>query len=134
MTILINYFLLKLHMHTMHVNTLHVVNEQTVHSVTESFSKFTSIILLQNPSSHQLKTMIQMYCCFILFLSFCAMFCTSLFIFLSSGHCVVCPSSIYNFWLPHYYLQPFLQIYCICFHNLVYENNIKWTKNGCAYK
>ena len=51
---------------------MHVVNEQTAHSINESFSKFTSIILLQNPSSHQLKTMIQMFicCCFFLFFVF----------------------------------------------------------------
>ena len=91
MTILIKYFLLKLHMHTMYANKLHVANEQTAYSVIESFQNFTSIILLQNPSSHQLKTMIQMFCCCCFFLAFCAMFCTSLFIF--------------------FYL---LAIYCIC--------------------
>jgi hypothetical protein len=34
---------------------------------------------------------------------FCVMFCRSLFallLFFSLGHCVVCPSAIYGFWLP----------------------------------
>ena len=30
----------------------------------------------------------------------------------SLGHCVVCPFSMYGFWLPHLYLQTHLQIYC----------------------
>ena len=39
--------------------------------------------------------------CYSIF-SFMCMFCRSLFILLSFsfGHCVVCPSSIYGFWLP----------------------------------
>ena len=30
----------------------------------------------------------------------------------SLGHYVVCPFSMYGFWLPHLYLQTHLQIYC----------------------
>jgi hypothetical protein len=30
----------------------------------------------------------------------------------SLGNCVVCPFSMYGFWLPHLYLQTHLQIYC----------------------
>ena len=44
----------------------------------------------------------------------CVMFCRSLF-----GHCVVCPSSIYGFWLPLWYIQTLIQ----CTENIlhVYE-------------
>ena len=44
-------------------------------------------------------------------LVFCAMFCCSLFIFLSvfsSAYCFVCSSSIYSFWLLLWYFQTFL--------------------------
>ena len=65
-------------------------------------------------------------------LAFCVLFCRSLFfvllyfffwplcclffcllaivlsVLLSFGHCVVCSSSIYGFWLPHWFLQTFL--------------------------
>ena len=34
-------------------------------------------------------------------------FCISLFVLLSVGLCIVCPSSIYGFWLPLCYLQHF---------------------------
>ena len=42
--------------------------------------------------------------------SFMCMFCRSLFVlsYFSFGHCVVCPSSIYGFWLPLWYLQALL--------------------------
>ena len=42
--------------------------------------------------------------------SFMCMFCRSLFVLLSFsfGHCVVCSSSIYGFWLPLWYLQTLL--------------------------
>jgi len=30
----------------------------------------------------------------------CVVFCRSFIVFFSFGHCVVCPSSIYGFWLP----------------------------------
>jgi hypothetical protein len=44
-----------------------------------------------------------LYVCFIdRFLSFCTF---------SFGHCVVCSSSIYGFWLPLWYLQTLLNIY-----------------------
>jgi len=43
-------------------------------------------------------------------LVFCVMFCRSLFVLFSCGHCIVCPSSIYGFWLPLWYLQNFLSI------------------------
>jgi len=44
--------------------------------------------------------------CYSIF-SFMCMFCRSLFVFctFSDGHCVVCPSSIYGFRLPLWYLQ-----------------------------
>ena len=41
-------------------------------------------------------------------LVFCVMFCRSLFVLFSFGKCNVCPSSIYSFWLPLWYLQTFL--------------------------
>ena len=37
------------------------------------------------------------------------------FCLFSFGHCIVCPSTIYGFWLPLWYLQTFLTLY-ICFH------------------
>jgi len=37
----------------------------------------------------------------------------SLFVFVSFFcHCVVCPSSIYGFWLPLWYIQAFLMWWC----------------------
>jgi hypothetical protein len=44
-----------------------------------------------------------LYVCFI---DRCLSFCT-----FSFGHCVVCSSSIYGFWLPLWYLQTLLNIY-----------------------
>jgi hypothetical protein len=41
-------------------------------------------------------------------LVFCVMFCRSLFIPLSFGHFIVCPSSIYGFWLPLWYFKLFV--------------------------
>jgi hypothetical protein len=43
-------------------------------------------------------------------LSFMCMFCRSFlsFYLFYFGHCVVCPSSIYGFWLPFWYLQTLL--------------------------
>ena len=43
-------------------------------------------------------------------LVFSVMFCRLLFVLCSSSfrHCVVCPSQIYDFWLPLWYLQTFL--------------------------
>ena len=42
----------------------------------------------------------------------CVMFCRSLLVLLTFffGHCVVCPSSIYGFWLPLWYLQILLML------------------------
>ena len=49
-----------------------------------------------------------LYVCFVdRYLSFCTF---------SFGHCVVCSSSIYRFWLPLWYLQLFL--YCVYIQNL----------------
>jgi hypothetical protein len=47
--------------------------------------------------------------CYSIF-SFMCMFCGSLFVFctFSFGHCGVCSSSIYGFWLPLWYLQTLL--------------------------
>ena len=46
--------------------------------------------------------------------SFICMFCRSLFVFLYFfflfGHCYVCSSSIYGFWLPLWYLQTLLTL------------------------
>jgi hypothetical protein len=52
--------------------------------------------------------------CYSIF-SFICMFCRSLFVLLyfSFGHCVVCSSSIYGFWLLLWYLQTFLTIFDI---------------------
>ena len=38
----------------------------------------------------------------------CVIFCRSLFVLFSFRHCIVCPSSIYGFWLPVWYLQAIL--------------------------
>ena len=43
-------------------------------------------------------------------LDFCVVFCRSLFILFSFGHCVVCPL-IYRLWLPLWYLQTLLAYY-----------------------
>ena len=54
--------------------------------------------------------------CYSIF-SFMCMFCRLLFVLLSKilsfsfGHCVVCSSSIYGFWLPLWYLQTLLCVY-----------------------
>ena len=52
---------------------------------------------------------------FLLLGLFCVMFCKSWFFPLSFFicHCVVCPSSIYGFWLRPCYLQTFLAHYCL---------------------
>ena len=42
-------------------------------------------------------------------LVFCVMFCRSLFCNFSFTHCSICPSSVYSFWLPLWYLQTFLK-------------------------
>ena len=42
----------------------------------------------------------------------CVMFCRSLLVLLSFLFCVVCPSPIYGFWLPLFYLQTLLKHYC----------------------
>jgi len=45
-------------------------------------------------------------------LVFCVVYCRSLFVFcpFSFGHCTCClPFSIYDFWLPSWYLQTFLK-------------------------
>ena len=48
-------------------------------------------------------------CCSLVFwIVFCISFCS-----FSFDHCVVCPSSIYGFWLPLWYLQTFLNIICL---------------------
>jgi len=36
----------------------------------------------------------------------------------SFGHCFVCSSSIYGFWLPHWYLQTLLAIISLCMWRL----------------
>ena len=44
------------------------------------------------------------------------MLCRSLFVLLSFfyfGHCVICPSSIYGFWLPLWHLQTFLVLFLL---------------------
>jgi len=46
-------------------------------------------------------------------LVFCVVFCISLFVllsFISFDLCIVCPSSIYGFWLPLWYLLTFLTL------------------------
>jgi len=46
-------------------------------------------------------------------LVFCVMFCRLLFVLchFSFGHCDVCSSSIYGFWLPLWYLQSLLVLH-----------------------
>ena len=46
-----------------------------------------------------------LYACFV---DHCLSFCT-----FSFGHCVVCSSSIYGFWLPLWYLQTLLHVKCL---------------------
>jgi hypothetical protein len=41
-------------------------------------------------------------------LVFCALLYRSLLVFICFGHCIICPSLIYGFWLPLWYLQTFL--------------------------
>jgi hypothetical protein len=48
------------------------------------------------------------FVCCVCFIDRCLSFCT-----FSFGHCVVCSSSIYGFWLPLWYLQTLL-IFIIC--------------------
>ena len=53
--------------------------------------------------------------CYSIF-SFMCIFCRSLFFLLSFSfiHCAVCPSSIYDFWLPLWYLQtPLMTTYMV---------------------
>ena len=58
-----------------------------------------------------------LYVCFVYH---CLSFCT-----FSFGHCVVCSSSIYGFWLPFWYLQTLLIIleskYCVLCLYLIYR-------------
>jgi hypothetical protein len=37
----------------------------------------------------------------------CVIFCRTHFCRFSFGHCVVCPTSIFGFWLPHWHIQTF---------------------------
>jgi hypothetical protein len=53
-------------------------------------------------------------------LVFCIVVCISLCSF-SFGHCIVCPSSIYSFWLPLWYLQTFHRIKFV-------SKNISWSQ------
>ena len=41
-------------------------------------------------------------------LIFCVVFCRSLFVCFTLDHCIVCPSSHYDFWLRLWYIQTFL--------------------------
>jgi hypothetical protein len=43
------------------------------------------------------------------FIDRCLSFCT-----FSFGHCIVCSSSIYGLWLPHWYLQSRLDLWRVC--------------------
>jgi hypothetical protein len=45
------------------------------------------------------------------------LFIACIFIFFSFGHCIVCPSLIYGFWLPICQLQTFLSRYCCTIYN-----------------
>ena len=56
-----------------------------------------------------------LYVCFV---DRCLSFCT-----FSFGHCVVCSSSIYGFWLSLWYLQTFLKIICNIVFVVVLEND-----------
>jgi hypothetical protein len=74
-----------------------------------------------------------LYVCFV---DRCLYFCT-----FSFGHCVVCSSSIYVFWLPLWYLQTLLsrlitdwsvenmKIYCVSREVSVYITKEKYTRN-----
>jgi hypothetical protein len=53
----------------------------------------------------------------VFYLVFCVVFYRSLFVVLHLflfGHCVVCPSLIYGFWLPLWYLKLYL-VFCVVF-------------------
>jgi hypothetical protein len=56
-------------------------------------------------------------------LVFCVVFCRSLFVPLSSGHYVVCPS-IYGLWWPLWYLQTLLPNSYICLLNDIFDQHI----------
>jgi hypothetical protein len=53
-------------------------------------------------------------------------FCRSLFVLLSYGHCVVCSSTIYGFWLPLWYLQ-------ILFNRVVTSDQRWWREHVLLY-
>ena len=53
-----------------------------------------------------------LYVCFV---DRCLSFCT-----FSFGHCVVCSSSIYGFWLPLWYLQTLLTVWSILYYCMEY--------------
>ena len=58
-------------------------------------------------------------------LVFCEMLCRSLlsFCYFSFSHCIVCPSSIYSFWLPLWYLQTFFMVNIQRKHSIF---SLKW--------
>ena len=69
------------------------------------------LTLPEHPSSNPVFSWVRVIRSLVL----CVMFCRSLFVLLSFffGHCVVCPSSIYIFWLPLWNLQTLLTIFAI---------------------
>jgi len=59
------------------------------------------------------------------FIDRCLSFCT-----FSFGHCVVCPSSIYVFWLPLWYLQTLLIIYSWKTNFWLSKFKFDWRRSG----
>jgi len=67
------------------------------------------LILPEHPSSPSILSGVRVTWSLVLCVCFvdrCLSFCT-----FSFGHCFVCTSSIYGFWLPFWYLQTLLEIY-----------------------
>jgi hypothetical protein len=58
------------------------------------------ITLPEHLSSAPVYSGVRSFVLYVCFVDFCLSFCI-----FSFGHCVVCPSSIYGFWLPLWYLQ-----------------------------
>ena len=68
------------------------------------FNVGRSMILLYCNDVVTVTRSLVLYVCFV---DCCLSFCP-----FSFGHCVVCSSSIYGFWLPLWYLQAFLRYVC----------------------
>jgi hypothetical protein len=72
------------------------------------------------------------WCCSII--CFLCSVLSPLFVFFSSGHCVVCPSLIYSLWLSLWYLQAFSKYFfgCLQFSDFCFVFEILRSQ-GCIY-